>query len=174
MQTIFPYGLNAAHCVHTKRMSKHPPNRIREELKAIRESLGLTFDQMAKKLGYSGASSYQYYEEGYNKDYLENTFLLRLKKLIPLGISEERISALGVVGGPPKLYAIDHEVMDMAGQSIQRALASKGISVDLGVGIAATLELYNMVMEERQYGADVEPTEALASLVIRQMIKSNK
>ncbi len=54
--------------------------------------------KMANLLGFAEASSYQYYEKGYKKDYFESTLIRQLlKALVPLGIDENRIVLLGGV-----------------------------------------------------------------------------
>jgi transcriptional regulator with XRE-family HTH domain len=79
-------------------MNANKQNPVCRELASIRNELGLSMEKMAAKLGYKTASGYQHYEKDYKKPYFENSFLRKLlKHLVPLGIEEERIIALGGV-----------------------------------------------------------------------------
>ncbi len=58
---------------------------VTETLRGLRERAGLSMAEMAKLLGYKGASSYQRYEdpETYNEGYLPARFVRRLIQVLP-------------------------------------------------------------------------------------------
>jgi len=93
-------------------MAKAKRRQVREghkdvtaALKALRERAGLTMAEMAKELGYKGASSYQRYEDPalYKKPYLPVPLLVMIHlNLVGKGtppITSEEVEALG----PPRL-----------------------------------------------------------------------
>ena len=81
---------------------------VAERLKAIRERSGRSMAAVAKAVGYSGASSYQRYED-------DATFT---KKYIPLDLAEKLAQALVGRGKPPITEA---EVLALARDDIQPA-----------------------------------------------------
>lgn len=150
-------------------MKKPPQSRIPRELIALRKELNLSMDKMAKALGYNTASSYQYYEsEAYTKDFVDQNFISRLKKLIPLGISEDRINALSSPGhATAKIYKLDDDLMRRCTIAIMQAAEEMNVDLSLDKGVSAVTELYNHVLQYRHKKPDIQPDEAMAALILK-------
>lgn len=82
-------------------MAKPPPIALR--IKALRERAGLSMADLARALGFRGASSYQRYEDP----------VLFTKPYVPLDMAEKLTAALAGRGIPPISRV---EVMALAGQ----------------------------------------------------------
>jgi phage repressor protein C with HTH and peptisase S24 domain len=86
-------------------MSKTPHPHAAERLKHLRERSGLSMAEIARAVGYRGASSYQRYEDPE----------LFPKKYLPLDLAEKLARALAGRGSPP---ISREEVMAMAGRNM--------------------------------------------------------
>lgn len=84
-------------------MPKNPSAPVATKLKIVRERSGLSMAEVAKSLGFRGASSYQRYEDA----------SLFTKKYLPLDLTEKLARALVGRGVPPITAA---EIMALAGK----------------------------------------------------------
>lgn len=63
---------------------------------------------------------------------------------------------------------IDEKLMQEAARAIQRAAEQSGKILGLAQAMAYTVSLYNDIVAEREKGQDVNPTEFIASLVLKR------
>lgn len=70
--------------------------------------------------------------------------------------------------GEPNFYTADEELMQKAAAAVQKAAESENINLPLQRAMTITLDLYNHVLRYRKKGEDIQPNEALASLMIKR------
>jgi phage repressor protein C with HTH and peptisase S24 domain len=119
-------------------MAKPPPIALR--IKALRERAGLSMADLARALGFRGASSYQRYEDP----------VLFTKPYVPLDIAEKLTAALAGRGVPPISRV---EVMALAGQG--NAAAARMIPVVGYVGAGAEV----FAIDDHAKGGGIDEVE---------------
>jgi len=135
---------------------KHPSDSLKE----IREELGFSMEEMARTLGYAGASSYQYYEDkdAYKKDYFETTFISRLlENLVSKGIKEERIKKLMI----PMQSSVEFLNKNLySSGEFTYIRRESGVEVSAGHGVSNPIESqeYEMVAFRTDWLRDITST----------------
>lgn len=166
LQTIFSYSCKENLGVHVNAMVNSEKKHVCDELRALRLELDLSMDAMSKLLGYSSASSYNYYEDKaqYQKDYFETTFLNRLKRLAKVGVSDERLNVFNRVVAH---HGFDRALHTRCAQIVD-AVIKNGYALDFLQGVNLIMRLYDFVIDGRKRGKEIEPTVDLAEALMQK------
>jgi len=140
-------------------MRKYPENNIRK----MRSDAGLTLGQLAERIHpETSGDMIRKIETGERELTLgwmnKISTALRCKPFDLVNKEEPE---------EEKIFKADDDLMERAAQAITKAIASSKKKYTLAEAMVATVKLYNHVLEYRQKGEVIEPSESIAALLLQ-------
>lgn len=134
---------------------------IKNNIRPLRESLGLSQEEFGKKINAS-RHDVSRYEAG---KHLTVRLLLDIKRVF--GVSLDYLLDYGVKNTPGKTFKIDNDLMQRSHDAVVAAATRNGIKLDKDNFVKCTSELYNLVADYRSKGQQLDPTEPMAFLILK-------
>lgn len=120
---------------------------------------GLTVDGWCKQAGIA---------EGTLRNFLNSESDTLLASTLELLAAALHISVGQLLREAPILYSLEDDLMLRSSQAIQLAIMESKKNISLDQAMVFTVQLYNHVLKYRKSGNNIEPNEAIASLIIKQ------
>ena len=138
---------------------------MKNRIKEFRLERGLSLAKLEEETGIS-AQQLNRLEKGERRLNQSNMVVIAAA----LKIAPEELIMSAAQSNKKQIYAADEDLMMRAADAVQQAIKNGKKKITLQDASKCTVRLYNHVMEYRKKGEIIEPSEAMATLILKSSI----